>query len=107
MMIERLPGQPDLFRSLLDRGAPETVAAEYAHRGIENSVLRLCLPLHFYEFDIKGRNVKSRSMVGGRSGRTGEGAKALRRRSVFTPHILHDAAPGTFWEQRPAYLPSS
>ena len=37
MMIERLPRQAGGHRRLLDRRAPETLPAEYQHRGIENA----------------------------------------------------------------------
>jgi hypothetical protein len=45
-VIKRLPSKAGLLCGLLDRGAAKAVAAENAHGGIENAVLRLGLGLH-------------------------------------------------------------
>jgi hypothetical protein len=46
MMVQRLPRQPRLLGGLLDRRAAKAVAAEHAHGGVKDAVLRRLFRLH-------------------------------------------------------------
>src|SRR5205823_6190473 len=61
MMVERLPRQPGGLRRLLDRRAPETLPAEYLHRGIENAGARAHLTILTKTGEVSNNEIANRN----------------------------------------------